>query len=222
MLGVQCSGPLAPHYGGEALARVSEAGTDRPELTGGRGRETPPVGDPRATERDAWVVLLGVPGLGPVSFTRLLTAFGSARAVLEATAGPNGVARIQEALAESAGGDGDGPGLWDDSSRATVDGAGTQGSVHPATRVISSPRTAGADLAARIRRQVDEAERVLSVVRSLGLTVVTLDDAEYPGAAAPGGDAAASAVRTRLHGPPERVLRGRRCRYPKAHRQRPA
>ena len=44
-------------------------------------------------------MLLAVPGLGPVTFAGLLAAFGSARATLAAAAGPNGAARLQEAVA---------------------------------------------------------------------------------------------------------------------------
>ncbi|HEY4753586.1 MAG TPA: hypothetical protein VIH37_09885, partial [Candidatus Limnocylindrales bacterium] len=50
-------------------------------------------------ERDAWVVLAGANGIGPVTFARLLQAFGSAVAVLAAGAGPGAVARLVAASA---------------------------------------------------------------------------------------------------------------------------
>ena len=196
MLGVQCSGPLAPHCGSASPSRVSEAGAvpagglrggsqprraieaDPLALEGGRRPETPAAGDAQSAERDAWVVLLGVPGLGPVTFTALLTAFGSARAVLAVAAGPNGAVRLQEAMADRAGDD---SGSWDDSRQAPDEGPGAERPLGRATaRPGAAARTPGADLAARIRRQADDADRTLSVVRSLGLTVVTLDDAEFP------------------------------------------
>jgi DNA processing protein len=108
------------------------------------------------------VVLLAVPGLGPVTFTRLLAAFGSARAVLAAASSPNGAARLSEAVADR-------PALDDapEEPRASVEGAGDR-------------RSLGADLAERIRDQAQQADRALAAVRALRLTVVTLDDAEYP------------------------------------------
>ncbi len=55
-------------------------------------------------ERDAWVVLDSVIGVGPVSFARLIAAFGEARGVLEAARRPRGASAL---VAASAGlGDG--------------------------------------------------------------------------------------------------------------------
>jgi DNA processing protein len=53
----------------------------------------------RIEERDAWVVLAAVEGVGPVSFGRLLARFGSARAVLAVAAGRDGVRRLVAATA---------------------------------------------------------------------------------------------------------------------------
>lgn len=53
------------------------------------------VGAP-AEEREAWIVLAGVDGVGPVTFGRLLAAFGSARAVLDAALGGRLVRRLLE------------------------------------------------------------------------------------------------------------------------------
>jgi predicted Rossmann fold nucleotide-binding protein DprA/Smf involved in DNA uptake len=105
-------------------------------------------------------VLLAVPGLGPVTFAALLAAFGSARATLAAAAGPNGVAELREAMADR------------------TDGGGS--AEVPADFEARTGPPLGADLASRIRHQIADADRALAVVRSLGLTVVTLDDQEYP------------------------------------------
>jgi DNA processing protein len=153
MLGVQ-SGPLSTAWQSRGSLRVAE-----PVAPAG------PVARPAdpascrvpardvAEERDAWVVLLAVPGLGPVTFARLLQVFGSARATLAAATGPNGAARLQEAVADR-----------------TVADEGD----------VDAGATLATDLARRIRQQVAEAERALSVVRALDLTVVTLDDPAYP------------------------------------------
>jgi DNA processing protein len=83
----------------------------RGDLGAERGDAAPP--GPRATEpavreRDAWVVLAGASGVGPVSFERLVRAFGSARAVLEAARGRDAAALL---VAATADGDGGGPTL---------------------------------------------------------------------------------------------------------------
>jgi DNA processing protein len=87
MLGIGRQGPLGrlevEAGGGGATVRDPAAGATDPESrTAGDGR----AGDPAGLERDAWVVLAGVEGVGPVSFARLVGAFGSARAVLDAAA----------------------------------------------------------------------------------------------------------------------------------------
>ena len=132
-----------------------------------------------AEERDAWVVLLAVPGLGPVTFAGLLAAFGSARATLAAAAGPNGAARLQEAVADRT------------ARRRRFEAGLRRQPIGPVTPRGTRPRrpgacetstcrTLGGDLANRIRQQVAEADNALAVVRALDLTVVTLDDPEYP------------------------------------------
>jgi hypothetical protein len=88
MLGVQSLGPVAPR-------RVAESLSD--------SRSGPLLSPPIAasgSERDAWVTLMGVPGLGPVTFAALLAAFGSARAVLEIAAGPSGAIRLRDGVSE--------------------------------------------------------------------------------------------------------------------------
>jgi DNA processing protein len=74
-------------------------------------------------------------------------------------------------------------------SSAGTDGAsiGSPALVSPSNLVLparalpaAGRRTLGEDLANRIRIQVADRERPLSQVRALGLTVVTLDDSDYP------------------------------------------
>lgn len=80
MLGVGRDGPL----GGDV----------EPRGHGARRGESVP-----SDERDAWVVLAGARGVGPVTFERLLVAFGSARAVLRTASEPNAVAQLVAASA---------------------------------------------------------------------------------------------------------------------------
>ncbi len=75
--------------------------------------DTGPVGGPwvriepggvDASERDAWIVLSEADGVGPVSFGRLIAAYGTATAVLRAAVGARGTAALVGATI-----DGDGP-----------------------------------------------------------------------------------------------------------------
>jgi DNA protecting protein DprA len=188
MLGVQSCGPLSTTCQSAASLRVAETAYGAASevvaepvaraadlTTGGR------LASDVAEEHDAWVVLLAVPGLGPVTFAALLAAFGSARATLAAAAGANGAAHLQAAVAD-----------WTDSHGSDVaavlpgagDRAGSGASAGPAERPdvceTGTGRTLGLDLANRIRWQIAGADRALAVVRALDLTVVTLDDPEYP------------------------------------------
>jgi DNA processing protein len=193
MLGVQAAGPLFAHSSG-GRSRVSEpapgpsAASAAPAAAGQAEPSRPIRSGPDArsggageaeAERDAWVVLLSVPGLGPVSFAGLVAAFGSAREVLRVAVEPNGAARLQEAVADasesgdrSADGPGESPAEW--GIGGSVGGAAGGAADDP------RPSPLGKQLAARIGRKVDDAERCLRLVRALGLTVVTLDDPEYP------------------------------------------
>ncbi len=83
MLGVGVTGPLAT---GAGAPGTMTAGSRRP--TDG------PDHDPYRTERDAWTVLAGIDGLGPVALSALLAAHGSGRAVLAAAAEPDAVERL--------------------------------------------------------------------------------------------------------------------------------
>ncbi|MGZ6268405.1 MAG: DNA-processing protein DprA [Candidatus Limnocylindrales bacterium] len=129
-----------------------------------------PAEDPEAdSERDAWVTLLGVPGLGPVTFTALLAAFGSARAVLAVAAGTAGASRLCEALGH----------VFLDAP--DTDGAQSDEVADGGPRARHGRRSVlGADLARRICDSGQTGSRTVEQVRSLGLRVVTLDDAAYP------------------------------------------
>jgi DNA processing protein len=174
VIGVQALGPVVPR-------RVSEPPPAPPRgepVDGARIEWTdepaPPPPSGRDEERDAWVTLLGVNGLGPVTFAALLDAFGSASAVLAAAAGPAGPDRLREAAAEA--------------SAASREDGEVEGAVSANSAVIEAdadrarPGRAeiGTDLAARICDAVDTGRRTNELVRSLGLTVVTLDDPYYP------------------------------------------
>ena len=68
-------------------------------------------------ERDAWVVLAGVHGIGPVTFARLLDAFGTATAVLEVARGSRATADL---IAASRGREGGSETLGPDAARELV------------------------------------------------------------------------------------------------------
>jgi DNA processing protein len=167
MLGVQSLGPLVPRRVAEGRG-VAAAATRQPAA----GPTTVPPHDAAERERWAWVTVLSVPGLGPVSFGALLAAFGSAGAVLHAATQPDGPGRLLEALADAtsdadAGSD---PGLFD---TCAVEEAAAGAVGRPGRQII------GRELAVRLCEAAIDggaADRV----RALGLAVVTLEDAEYP------------------------------------------
>jgi DNA processing protein len=135
--------------------------------------------DPDADlERDAWVELLSVSGLGPVSFAALLAAFGSARAVVDAATGPGGPGRLLQALADAADTDGESAGTVFDGPATTAEASGAAPSIGYGPTVRR--RTLGSDLAVRICDAAARGSRAVEQVRALGLTVVTLEDASYP------------------------------------------
>lgn len=100
MLGVGRHGPLGRSegdgVGGPAAAPMPRAPEVRSSWT------TPSLDAPASigTERDAWVVLAGVEGVGPVSFARLLAAFGSASGVLRLAADRGAVRILVAATAD--------------------------------------------------------------------------------------------------------------------------
>lgn len=122
MLGVGRYGPLGrsePDAAGgpAASARGPEGMT--PSAPGERAPR--PVGiDGR--ERDAWVVLAGAEGVGPVTFGRLVASFGSAAAVLDIARSGHGVGEL---VAASRGADGGAPTLAPAGARAIADAAAT-------------------------------------------------------------------------------------------------
>jgi DNA processing protein len=164
MLGVQSLGPVAPRRVAEGTVREASRVPLKPGPVSGVSETS--------SERDAWVTLLGVPGLGPVTFASLLAAFGTARAVLDAAAEPAGPSRLREALAHAAA---DAP----DRTNDCVEAAASRSD--PAPDAWHGRRAdLGADLARRICESVSAGARTMELVRSLGLAVVTLDDTAYP------------------------------------------
>ena len=78
------------------IGRWGPLGRDDPVEVGGPAAGWP-AEDPAvltAAERDAWVVLAGVHGVGPVSFERLLRTYGSACLVLRQALGQGAVANL--------------------------------------------------------------------------------------------------------------------------------
>jgi DNA processing protein len=190
MLGVQSLGPLVPRRAAEGPSvperrQSAVVGTAAAPRQAGVGRAADDAAGhvtTAATERDAWVTLMGVSGLGPVTFAALLEAFGSATAVLVAAAGESGATALRVAIADGArlrherdGADVATPA--DEASPVGRDPAVAQGD--------RTPRTArhlllGADLAGRIRDAAASGAGTVELARSLGLAVVTLDDVAYP------------------------------------------
>ncbi|HEX7492248.1 MAG TPA: DNA-processing protein DprA [Candidatus Limnocylindrales bacterium] len=171
MMGVQSLGPIIPRCVAEGSAVMADVGRARdlaaePIRPADAGRIEPIAA---AQEREAWVALLSVPGLGPVSFGALLRALGSARAVMAVAGEADGATRLVQALVDGQGETcGDETGVVFDSCAT----AGEQGRRRP------SP--IGADLAARICEAPEAGLRIMEEVRALGLTVVILEDAAYP------------------------------------------
>lgn len=97
MLGIGRTGPLgAAEVGRDDDSNVPDPG--RPVVAVEREdavRATPA----RLSEREAWIVLAAVEGIGPVTFGALLRAFGSGRRALAVAAGPGGTARLAAAVA---------------------------------------------------------------------------------------------------------------------------
>ena len=101
MLGIGRGGPLgAAEVGHGSGGGGGVPGPDvvHPRPPAGRGG---PVQAPPAhlSEREAWIVLAAVEGIGPVTFGALLRAFGGGRRALAVAAGPGGAARLAAAVA---------------------------------------------------------------------------------------------------------------------------
>ena len=160
-------GPVAPRRVAESQAGASPGDHASPEAEA-------------ASERNAWVVMLSVSGLGPVSFGALLSAFGSARAALDVASEPDGTARLLRALGDVGTSDEDGLNLTTFDLAAVggrACGAPPAGSGAP--RSLRRPAI-GPDLARRICEAALSGGRVVERVRALGLAVVTLEDDCYP------------------------------------------
>jgi DNA processing protein len=137
MLGVGMSGPVAADGIGRAETTVAAV-------------ILPPPPDPYASERDAWAILAGIDGLGPVAFAALLAAFGTGRAVLAASMEPGGVDR-----------------LADTPIRETAPG-----------RVRRRPVPVG--IATAIAEAAVRGGATLDRLRALDLRVVTMEEPAYP------------------------------------------
>jgi DNA processing protein len=136
MLGVGAAGPVGA---------AREADPEPPPRRAGQ----PP---PRSIERDAWAVLAGVDGLGPVGFNALLRRYRTGAAILEEATSPGGIQR----LATMTPGDGD------------VDSDG-----HAHRRLTTKLAEAIAEAALR-------ADQTLRRLDGLGLQIVTTADDRYP------------------------------------------
>lgn len=136
MLGVGTGGPVGAFVSADPVERTAAI---------------PDHSSEARAESDAWAVLAGVHGLGPVGFGVLLRRYGSGVAVLREASSPGGRARLM-----------------------TTD-AGEE-SREPGTRhrPISQAVSNG------IADAAQGADRTLSRIRELGLTVVTVDDPRYP------------------------------------------
>ena len=103
MLGVGTTGPTGVASG---------------ERTGAPGVLTPDPSmrdlKPALEERDAWAVLAGVRGLGPVGFGALLARYGNAIAILREAASVGGTTRLAEVLDDLGGGRSRGDRVSDD------------------------------------------------------------------------------------------------------------
>lgn len=87
----------------------------------GVGRAGPRgTGEPDEAERDAWIVLSGAEGVGPVSLGRLVATFGSAAAVLRRAVAPGAVAEL---VAATRGPDGGAPVLGPSAAASIIAGA---------------------------------------------------------------------------------------------------
>lgn len=133
MLGVGRAGPLGRDaglsFGGSGSGSRPDAAQHEacglgerpgvPDVALVAGAETDVGGCAGIDERDAWVVLAGARGVGPVTFQRLLAAFGSAAAVLRAALEPGAVPRLVDASA----GDDAGPVLSSAAAATVVEAA---------------------------------------------------------------------------------------------------
>ncbi len=138
MLGVGTSGATAATASAPAARGDEHALPDRPAV--------------RSQEREAWAVLAGVRGLGPVGFGALLARYGSGVAILREAASLGGPGRIA-AVADLAG------------APALGDGGSAPITIAVAEGIASAAQAADATVAR---------------IHELGLNVVTIEDPAYP------------------------------------------
>jgi DNA processing protein len=151
MLGVQSLGPVAPRRVADTSGPATAVSDARTAATAA-GAAAQAATAAAISERDAWIVLLSVQGLGPVIFGGLLEAFGSAAAVLAVAAGGLGSERIRDGYGGARRGEGE--------SRPGPD--------------------LPAALASRICEAAQGGPRLLTRVTALGIEGVTLEDPDYP------------------------------------------
>ena len=120
MLGIGAGGPLATTIGrdGGPSTSVEEA-------------RSWPRTDDRSAERDAWAVLAGVDGLGPVGFGLLLRRYGTGMAILEDASRPGGVERLSAASEAVASGE-----RWRPQEGANALAVGIAGAAERAGRTL--------------------------------------------------------------------------------------
>lgn len=100
MLGIGRGGPLGTVEAGPVGGGGGDLGP--PAVRTGPGaapRDPVRAASGRLSEREAWIALAAVEGIGPVTFGALLRAFGSGRRTLDGAAAPGGPARLAAAVA---------------------------------------------------------------------------------------------------------------------------
>ncbi len=155
MLGVGTGGPVGAFVAADPDERSEPddvaAGMRGPGAERGRNDVVPDRSSVTLVESDAWAVLAGVHGLGPVGFGVLLRRYGSGVAILRDASSPGGTARIVATDADEESG-----------GRATHH--------RPITSAVGSG----------IADAAQGSGRTLARIRELGLTVVTVEDPRYP------------------------------------------
>ncbi len=155
MLGVGTSGPVGAFGPADPDERPERgdaaAGAPGPGVERGRTDADPDRSPATLAESDAWAVLAGVHGLGPVGFGVLLNRYGSGVAILSEASSPGGRARLVTTGVDE-----------ESSGRATRH------------RPISPAVGSG------IADAAHGAGRTLARIRELGLTIVTVEDSRYP------------------------------------------
>ena len=155
MLGVGTSGPVGAFGPADPDERPERgdaaAGTPGPGVERGRTDADPDRSPATLAESDAWAVLAGVHGLGPVGFGVLLNRYGSGVAILSEASSPGGRARLVTTGVDE-----------ESSGRATRH--------RPITPAVGSG----------IADAAHGAGRTLARIRELGLTIVTVEDSRYP------------------------------------------